>query len=72
MAIIAAHVPPGYFERDPYGPYFVNIFGDDHYNDYFADIVTRYSHKIMAQLYGHAHTDSFRIFRHIFDWLKYN
>lgn len=62
---IVAHVPPGSFERDP---------GNLNFNSpkqYAKDINKKYiqivtdpvnSAKITAHLYGHLHTDTFRIF----------
>ena len=60
--IIVSHVPPGFFERDPYGPTFTNEFNDSRINDKYTDLVLEFGAKISAHIYGHTHTDSFRIF----------
>jgi len=64
--MIVAHVPPGFFERDPsFGVYMKDQNGDDGLNDRYVDIVNKYNNTdtIVAHIYGHTHTDSFRIFR---------
>ncbi len=55
--LLAAHIPPGYFERW-IGPPFFN----PEQNDRFVQIIHSYSDVILTQVYGHTHTDSFRIF----------
>ncbi|XP_071518802.1 acid sphingomyelinase-like phosphodiesterase 3b isoform X1 [Panulirus ornatus] len=55
--IIAAHAPPGYFERFPAIPFF-----NATYNDAYVDLLNEFGMVIMAQIYGHEHTDSFRLF----------
>lgn len=67
--IIAAHVPPGCFELDN-GFCFFDLKDDMSINDKFVEIVNKYpkdpvNHpgQIVAQIYGHTHTDSFRIFK---------
>ena len=62
QVIITAHVPPGFFERDPFGPFFETSFGDHHYNEDFVDLVREFSGTILAQIYGHIHTNTFRLF----------
>merc|ERR1719320_667253 len=62
---IVAHVPPGSFERQP-GKLNFNS-PEDHntdINNKFVQIVSdpKYSNKISAHLYGHLHTDTFRVF----------
>jgi len=62
---IVAHVPPGSFERQPGKPNFNSP--EDHntdINNKFVQIVSdpKYSNKISAHLYGHLHTDTFRVF----------
>lgn len=62
---IVAHVPPGSFERQPGLPNFNSP--EDHkteINKQFVQIVTdpKYAKKISAHLYGHLHTDTFRVF----------
>ena len=61
--IVSAHVPPGFFERDPYfGPYMTNLFGDHHFNEAIVSVLDEFgAGKIVAQIYGHTHTDSFRL-----------
>ena len=61
---IVAHVPPGSFERSPGKLNFnspPDTFKD--INDRYIEIVSRpdNSRKISAHLYGHLHTDTFRI-----------
>ena len=62
---IVAHVPPGSFERDP-GRLNFNTPEDysSDINRKFVEIVTdsTNSAKITAHLYGHLHTDTFRLF----------
>ena len=60
--VILSHVPPGFFERDPFGPFFETSNGDHHYNEDFVDLIRQFSGIILAQIYGHTHTDTFRIF----------
>ncbi|CAL4095874.1 unnamed protein product, partial [Meganyctiphanes norvegica] len=55
--IVSAHAPPGYFERFAVTPFF-----NETYNDMYVDIMNEFSDVIMAQIYGHEHTDSFKIF----------
>ncbi|XP_076065315.1 acid sphingomyelinase-like phosphodiesterase 3b isoform X2 [Oratosquilla oratoria] len=55
--IIAAHAPPGYFERSAKVPFFNRT-----YNDAYVDLLNEFGEVIQAQIYGHEHTDSFRIF----------
>jgi len=61
---IVAHVPPGSFERDP-GKLNFNSPNETFktINDRYIEIVSRpdNSPKISAHLYGHLHTDTFRI-----------
>ena len=54
---IAAHSPPGFFERNTDHPFF-----NEKHAQRYIDIVTRFSHVIVSQFYGHLHTDSFRVF----------
>ena len=60
--IITAHIPPGFFEREPFGPFFETGFGDHHYNEDYVDLVQEFSDTISAQIYGHIHTNTFRLF----------
>lgn len=55
--IVAAHIPPGYFERW-IGPPFFN----SGQNDRYVQLIHRYGDVILTHVYGHTHTDSFRIF----------
>lgn len=55
--IIAAHAPPGYFERFAVIPFFNATYNSDYIN-----LLNKHGKVIMAQIYGHEHTDSFRIF----------
>ena len=60
---IVAHVPPGSFERIP-GERLNFVSPEDtaeSINNRYVDIVTRHSEKITAHLYGHLHTDTFRL-----------
>lgn len=54
--IIAAHIPPGYFERW-IGPPFFN----PGQNDRYVQLIQTYGDIILTQVYGHTHTDSFRL-----------
>lgn len=56
------HFISGFFERDPFGPFFQTSQGDHHYNENFVELIQEFSAIIVAQIYGHTHTDSFRIF----------
>ncbi|KAH3848892.1 acid sphingomyelinase-like phosphodiesterase 3a isoform X2 [Dreissena polymorpha] len=53
---IIAHVPPGSFELGTGLGWFY-----DKYNRRYLDLLEEYSDVIMAQMYGHEHTDSFRV-----------
>ena len=55
--LLAAHIPPGFFERW-IGPPFFNA----DQNDRYVQLIQRYGSVIMTHVYGHTHTDSFRIF----------
>ncbi|KAK7078099.1 Acid sphingomyelinase-like phosphodiesterase 3b [Halocaridina rubra] len=55
--IIAAHAPPGYFERFAVIPFF-----SEDYNDIYVDHLNDFGDVIMGQIYGHEHTDSFKLF----------
>ena len=57
QVIVAAHIPPGYFERW-IGPPFFN----SGQNDRYVQLIHRYGDVILTHVYGHTHTDSFRIF----------
>jgi hypothetical protein len=63
-ALIVSHVPPGFFERNASVPaYMTNLDGDGHYNEAIADVLDRYGDAIVAHVYGHTHTDTFRMIR---------
>ena len=53
---IVAHVPPGVFELVEGMSWF---YAD--YNRKYLDVLQKYTDVIQAQMYGHEHTDSFRI-----------
>ena len=53
---IVAHVAPGVFELVNGMSWFYS-----NYNRKYLDILLRYTDVIQAQMYGHEHTDSFRI-----------
>ena len=65
--ILFAHIPPGKFER------FYQYFEEEQqqgfpwlkpkYNSKFLDILIQYSDIIPIQLYGHHHTDTFKLIR---------
>uniref|UniRef100_T1ITW0 Uncharacterized protein n=1 Tax=Strigamia maritima TaxID=126957 RepID=T1ITW0_STRMM len=55
--IITAHAPPGYFERNPIEPFLVSP-----YSEKFVQLVIDYADVILTQVYGHTHTDTFRLF----------
>ncbi|XP_053394460.1 acid sphingomyelinase-like phosphodiesterase 3b [Mercenaria mercenaria] len=56
QVFIVAHVPPGMFELVEGMSWF---YGD--YNKKYLEVMEKYSDVIIAQLYGHEHTDSFRV-----------
>jgi sphingomyelin phosphodiesterase acid-like 3 len=61
---IVAHVPPGSFERNPGSPNFNSPAAHStDINKQYVQILTdpRYAAKISAHLYGHLHTDTFRV-----------
>ncbi len=60
---VMAHVPPGFHERNISRPMF-NVDGGDDIAGRFAEIFRdpRLAKNVVAQFYGHTHTDSFRIF----------
>ena len=53
---IVAHVPPGVFELVDGMSWFYLP-----YNKKYLGILTKYASVIAGQMYGHEHTDSFRI-----------
>jgi len=61
---IVAHVPPGSFERNPGSPNFNSPASHStDINKKYVQIMTdpSYAAKISAHLYGHLHTDTFRV-----------
>ena len=39
-----------------------NLFGDHHFNEAIVAVLEKFgAGKIVAQIYGHTHTDSFRL-----------
>jgi sphingomyelin phosphodiesterase acid-like 3 len=63
---IAAHVPPGAFERNPTTSNFFNtpLRYISNIEKRFLELVSRprFAERIHAHFYGHVHTDSFRLF----------
>ena len=57
QVIITAHAPPGYFERQALVPFF-----NDSYNNAYVDLLNDFGGVILVQIYGHEHTDSFKLF----------
>jgi hypothetical protein len=55
--LIFGHIPPGILDRSPL-PSTIPSFTTK-----FQSIVNKYANIIIAQLYGHTHKDSFRLFR---------
>jgi sphingomyelin phosphodiesterase acid-like 3 len=56
QVLIIAHVPPGLFELFEGMAWFYEDF-----NKKYLEVMEKYSDVIIAQLYGHEHTDSFRV-----------
>ncbi|XP_052833416.1 acid sphingomyelinase-like phosphodiesterase 3b isoform X2 [Octopus bimaculoides] len=54
--LLMAHVPPGIFERRA----FLQWMRPD-FNDQLVDILSNYSDTVDMQIYGHEHTDTFRL-----------
>ena len=63
--IVVGHVPPGFFARDSYNMVFNVPCNGECINDEFASIFRNksLSSGVAAQLYGHDHLDTFRLFR---------
>lgn len=57
QVIIAAHAPPGFFERLAAVPFFNHT-----YNNAYVDLLNDFGENILVQIYGHEHTDSFKLF----------
>lgn len=57
QVIIAAHAPPGFFERLALTPFFNST-----YNNAYVDLLNDFGENILVQIYGHEHTDSFKLF----------
>uniref|UniRef100_A0AC35THM5 Metallophos domain-containing protein n=1 Tax=Rhabditophanes sp. KR3021 TaxID=114890 RepID=A0AC35THM5_9BILA len=55
---VLAHIPPGAFERTPN---FTWMTPD--YNQHFIDITVKYSDVIKWMIFGHHHTDTFRLLK---------
>jgi len=53
---IVAHVPPGMFELGDSISWFYAA-----YNKKYLEVMEKYQDVIAVQLYGHEHTDSFRL-----------
>ncbi|XP_037077611.1 acid sphingomyelinase-like phosphodiesterase 3b [Pollicipes pollicipes] len=56
QVIVGAHIAPGYFERNTQTPF---MYGN--YNDALISLLNEFYEVILAQVYGHEHTDSFRV-----------
>ena len=56
QVILLTHVPPGVFELYSGLMWFYNKF-----NNEYLGILREYSDIIGSQIYGHEHTDSFRV-----------
>ncbi|XP_062996855.1 acid sphingomyelinase-like phosphodiesterase 3b [Elgaria multicarinata webbii] len=54
---IIGHVPPGFFEKKRGKPWFREPF-----NQRYTEIIQKHHGAIVAQFFGHHHTDSFRMF----------
>ncbi|XP_072836213.2 acid sphingomyelinase-like phosphodiesterase 3b [Pogona vitticeps] len=54
---IIGHVPPGFFEKKRGKMWF-----REHFNQRYTEIIQKYHSVIVAQFFGHHHTDSFRMF----------
>nr|XP_028598576.1 acid sphingomyelinase-like phosphodiesterase 3b isoform X2 [Podarcis muralis] len=54
---IIGHVPPGFFEKKRGKPWF-----REHFNQRYTKIIQKLHGVIVAQFFGHHHTDSFRMF----------
>ncbi len=65
--LLIAHIPPGKFERFYQFYKEENQFGfpwfRDDFNNRYLDILEEFSDVIHLQLYGHHHTDTFKIMR---------
>ncbi|KAF2359321.1 Calcineurin-like phosphoesterase domain ApaH type [Trinorchestia longiramus] len=55
--MLVGHAPPGFFERFPIIPSF-----NFTYNEHYMDLVEYRAPLIHSHVYGHLHTDSFRIY----------
>lgn len=55
--IVTAHAPPGFFERVTVSPFLASPF-----NEVLIGLFVNYSDVLLSQVYGHTHTDSFRLF----------
>ena len=74
QVLIIGHVTPGGFERHA-GQYWFTAHQDegDQYDVRYYGIIQKYYDVIAAQLYGHQHTDSFKLFYSTSEWcLLYN
>nr|XP_019948311.1 PREDICTED: acid sphingomyelinase-like phosphodiesterase 3b isoform X1 [Paralichthys olivaceus] len=54
---IIGHVPPGFFEKKRFKPWFTSEF-----NQVYLELIQRHHSVILGQFFGHHHTDSFRMF----------
>lgn len=58
QVILLSHVPPGLFEK-----YSSLMWFYDKFNTQYVRILQKFSDVITSQIYGHEHTDSFRILK---------
>lgn len=58
QVILLSHVPPGLFEKYSGLMWFYNEF-----NTQYVRILQNFSDVITSQIYGHEHTDSYRILK---------
>ncbi|XP_053122980.1 acid sphingomyelinase-like phosphodiesterase 3b isoform X2 [Hemicordylus capensis] len=54
---IIGHIPPGFFEKKRGKPWF-----REHFNQRYTEIIQKHHGVIVAQFFGHHHTDSFKMF----------
>ncbi|XP_044290900.1 acid sphingomyelinase-like phosphodiesterase 3b isoform X2 [Varanus komodoensis] len=54
---IIGHVPPGFFEKKRGKAWF-----REHFNQRYTEIIRKHHDVVVAQFFGHHHTDSFRMF----------
>ena len=62
QVILFGHSPPGVFERPTSSYGSGHAWFDHKHNRNFVNMVRRHHKSIVAQFYGHQHTDAFKIF----------